>query len=110
VDTACVTFNKTWIADSYIVNGFKYISGSSVTLIYVANSPTEGSYQIFGTDAMTGDPIDENGTYSYNLDNLNMSHTYDGSTYYLSVDKFNNELDVSGGETGFTISLKFYSL
>lgn len=40
-----------------------------------------------------------------------MSHTYDGSTYYLNVEKFtNNELDVSGGETGFSISFNFYSL
>ena len=110
LDTACLSFNKTWFADSYIVNGVQYITNTSVTLIYVASSPTEGGYQIYGTDS-DGDPIDENGTYSYNLDSLNMSHTVDGSTYSLSVDKFtNNELDVSGGETGFSLSLNFYSL
>lgn len=110
LDTVCVSFNKTWIADSYIVNGVQHFPSASVTITYIANSPTSGSYQISGIDP-DGDPIDENGTYSYNLDNLNMSHTYDGSTYYLNVEKFtNNELDVSGGETGFSISLNFYSL
>ena len=110
LDTACLSFNKTWIADSYIVNGVQYITSTSVTLEYIASSPTEGSYQISGIDH-DGDPIDEDGTYSYDLDNLNMSHTTDGSTYSLSVDKFtNNELDLSGGEIGFSISLNLYSI
>lgn len=53
----------------------------------------------------------EDGAYSYDLDNLNMSHTFGGSTYYLSVEKFtNDELDLTvGAGTSETASINFYS-
>ena len=110
LDTVCLSLNKTWIADSYIVNGVQYITNSSITLIYAATSSTEGSYQMSGTSHQ-GYSLVEDGTYSYDLDNLNMSHTFDGNTYYLSVDKFtNDELDLTvGAGTPETASINFYS-
>ena len=108
VDSVCLFLTKTWVADSYIVNGVQYITNSSVTLTYGATSSTEGNYQLSGTSHQ-GYSIVEDGTYNINFNNLNMSHTYEGSTYYLNIDKFtNNELDFTAvSDSSETISINF---
>ena len=106
VDTICFSLNKTWTADSYIVEGVQYISSSSVTLIYTASSPTEGNFEFSGV-SYQGDVMDWNGTYVYNESNSSITHTDVSNTSFSSlfnISKYTTtelDLEIPTGIWGF---------